>query len=437
MKKGVESLENEVSVLRREVEAQESEIERLRSENAKLEDEEDHLAAIVKDYEAALTQKGNEYTRDMEEKLEEITELERKLIEARKDRHHVTSTHIEYEDRISSLQDRLKEAIQSSDSAKRARDELRKDHQTALAKSKELQTKLQNSEQAQSKLQAMLESTQEELQETAREFDRAQESMRSMHEDTKSSGLEDRERAVNAQIESQNARRQIAVYSSEIRGLHSELDTRDEFIREKEEATRVMSEEMEDLRNINSQQSHDLLDKIGKIKTLERDLETVKKDLTRRKTRVEELETALRKESGDGSRKPSDYSNQLAERNELLTHLLKAIDQALLTDGRKRIVPRPDGSSFQSFLEAAQNRISSLQKLNGDIQERIELSEKKVKEEFRARDSELDTKLNQLQDFQSRMKVVAEEQSQWREKVERQRAELHQTKVRPGVYIAV
>ncbi|KAA1074800.1 hypothetical protein PGT21_020881 [Puccinia graminis f. sp. tritici] len=159
-----------------------------------------------------------------------------------------------------------------------------------------------------------------------------------------------------------------------------------------------------------------------------KNLRETQNDLSVTKNRLQSLEDELASDHLQLNKFEHQYKDQISERNTLLLTIYQYIDK-LLSSGstHRRISSAHDVKPFTNFTvfhESIINRLKSLGAMQSGFDTKIKEVEKKLEKQYTALKRQHDSRMRQLDQFETTMKAATDTQRQWRARLTTKQGEV-------------
>ncbi|KAI5474861.1 hypothetical protein MNV49_002324, partial [Pseudohyphozyma bogoriensis] len=190
--------------------------------------------------------------------------------------------------------------------------------------------------------------------------------------------------------------------------------------------------ENKDLETQLAAQTQTRLSVTEKFDVTSKTLRDAQNELSAARDRLRVVEDQLSNDQRNLSRTENQYRDQLTERNTLLLTVYQYMDRMVGAGDRSprrpgQAEPKPF-TNFNVFHDSLLSRVKNVNSISQSFDRRAKEMEARFSDQFNTLKRQQDTKLRQLDRFESSIKTAAETQKQWRQRVATKQAELDSAK---------
>ncbi|PLW44874.1 hypothetical protein PCANC_10784 [Puccinia coronata f. sp. avenae] len=159
-----------------------------------------------------------------------------------------------------------------------------------------------------------------------------------------------------------------------------------------------------------------------------KNLRETQNDLSVTKNRLQSLEDELASDHLQLNKYENQYKDQISERNTLLLTIYQYIDKLLNSGSTHRRISSANDvkpfSNFSVFHESIINRLKSLGAMQSGFDTKIKDVEKKLEKQYTSLKRQHDSRMRQLDQFETTIKAATDTQRQWRARLTTKQGEV-------------
>ncbi|PLW51862.1 hypothetical protein PCASD_00909 [Puccinia coronata f. sp. avenae] len=159
-----------------------------------------------------------------------------------------------------------------------------------------------------------------------------------------------------------------------------------------------------------------------------KNLRETQNDLSVTKNRLQSLEDELASDHLQLNKYENQYKDQISERNTLLLTIYQYIDKLLNSGSTHRRISSANDvkpfSNFSVFHESIINRLKSLGAMQSGFDIKIKDVEKKLEKQYTSLKRQHDSRMRQLDQFETTIKAATDTQRQWRARLTTKQGEV-------------
>ncbi|POW18508.1 hypothetical protein PSHT_05707 [Puccinia striiformis] len=228
---------------------------------------------------------------------------------------------------------------------------------------------------------------------------------------------------VKTKLEIERIQRDLIGSNSEIQSLkEANLNLKNQFSKFQATISSLNSEKDELSDKLEGvQRARDSLNERYEEQT--KNLRETQNDLSLTKNRLQSLEDDLASDHLQLNKFEHQYKDQISERNTLLLTIYQYVDK-LLNSGSTHYNDAKPFTNFTVFHESIINRLKSLGAMQSGFDTKIKEVEKKLEKQYTSLKRQHDSRMRQLDQFETTIKAATDTQRQWRARLTTKQGEV-------------
>ncbi|TKY85692.1 hypothetical protein EX895_005232 [Sporisorium graminicola] len=442
--KEMQEMSNRMFGLEEELEARADEIKQLDEEIAKVEEalqqaneKHERYTGVLKDKLAATTQELTGTQGQLEATLGELDAMRDEADSYAREVEQLTAERARLEELNAKLDAKVSDVVEDLKAEERALDDAHAEWERKLEETEERMARVvRDKDEAILALEKELNQMEDDLATRKSDVQTLQDALRAKENESFRMGQSSANDKYSLELEIDRLKRDLARCEDDLARARKELDRKDDALRQKEDSLAALHSE---LREAQAKLASEMQTHMGLAERFEAQqgaIRAERKELEAARAKVEQLEYELNDGERATLRTEQATRDALNQRNTLLLTIYQQMGKILASssnDGssstpRKREAELKPFTNFDVFHSSLLGRLRRVFDTQLGIDQKAKELESKLMEKYTALKRQQDTRFRQIDRFEASVKVAADKQGQWRQRLVSKQAELDAVK---------